>query len=285
MAKPTPAVDVWSTLVTAAPFTPADFGSGDPHLLFVGGEKSGKTSLQNIFLSRNEDPVPTLALTYQNVTIKASSRSMTLHFWELGGGLQLDSILNTIVTPQTQPGFLIFVCFDLMSPASIVDAVEWLDRVQSRFGDNRRSVFMIGTRYDIYESRDPREKDLLVQGLRAIAAQHGAGIAFISNRTDSLMNRFKNIIKYVALANSKIKEKMVESNSPIIIGPGEDEAARANSEAIATMMNQISQDAANEREKSPKDAVNPAEDKQFVEEEIDSLRAARRDELAQKLKQ
>jgi hypothetical protein len=126
---------------------------------------------------------------------------------------------------------------------------------------------------------------LLVQGLRAIAAQHNAGLAFISNRVDALMNRIKNIIKYVALANDKIREKVIDSYTAVIVGPGEDDAARGNSEGIATMMNQISQDAANDREKSPKDMANPAEDRQFMEEEIDSLRAARREELTQKLKQ
>jgi hypothetical protein len=141
-------------------------------------------------------------------------------------------------------------------------------------------VFLIGTHYDEFEKRDPRDRELIARGLRAIAAQNGVGICFCSIRSELLKNRFKNLIKFVSIAGVKAREKSVDINGPLIAGPGEDEEGRGDTEAVAAMMNQVNQDASVERERSPKETSNPAENPQFAEEEIDALRAARRKELA-----
>ena len=281
-AAPPPSKDIWGDYVAGSPYVEKHFGAGDPHLLFVGAEKSGKSTLQNMFFGKSDEPLPTLALNYQSCNIKVSNRSITLHLWELGGGLQLESILDTTVTSETQPGFVIFICMDLMSPTSILEGGEWLDHIQSRFGDTKRAVFFVGTKYDMFEAKDGRERELVSRGLRAIAAQHNAGVIFTSNRQDALVNRFKNVIKYVAIANSKVREKVV--TGAVIVGPGEDPEAKNDMEAVATLMNMMREQSEDEKEKLDRDTVNPAENPQFAEEEIDSLRAARREELDEKKK-
>ena len=281
---PPPSKDIWGDILSGSSYKEQHFGAGDPHLLFVGSEKSGKSTLQNIFFGKGDEPVPTLALNYQSCNIKVSGRSITLHLWELGGGLQLESILDTIVTEATQPSFVIFISMDLMSPSSIIDGIEWMDRIHARFGDKKRAVFFVGTKYDMFEAKDQKEKAIIAHGLRAIAAQRNAGIVFTSNKQDNLQNRFKNVIKYVAIANSKIREKSLESASPIIVGPGEDQDSKKDNESVATMMNMLREQSVSEKEKMDKDTSNPAENPQFAEEEIDSLRTARREELDEKRK-
>ncbi|OHT03150.1 hypothetical protein TRFO_06815 [Tritrichomonas foetus] len=276
--------DIWGTQINESPYKKQEFGAGDPNMLFVGSEKSGKTSLLNIFFKRQEEPHPTLALTYQSCGVKVAGRPITLHAWELGGGLQLESILDTIVTENTQNGFLIFICLDLSSASSIIDAVDWAERVDSRFAEKRRAVFFIGTHYDVFEGKDPHEKEIIVKGLRAVAAQHNAGICFTSTKHENLKARFKNIIKYVGIANAKIKEKEDDNSKPIIFGPGEDSDSKNDNDSVAAMMNQMAQEAANEREKSPKDHTNPAQNPQFAEEDIDQLCAARKSELVEQTK-
>ena len=281
-SAPAPSRDIWGDFVAGSPFVEKHFGAGDPHILFVGSEKSGKSTLQNMFFGKSDDPMPTLALNYQSCNIKVSNRAITLHLWELGGGLQLESILDTTVTPETQAGFVVFICMDLMSPLSILEACEWMDHIQSRFGDTKRAVFFVGTKYDLFEAKDGRERELVSRGIRAIASQHNAGVVFTSNRQDALVNRFKNVVKYVAIANSKIKEKSV--TGAVVVGPGDDQDAKTDMEAVATMMNMMREQSENEKEKLDRDTVNPAENPQFAEEEIDSLRAARREELEDKKK-
>ena len=179
---------------------------------------------------------------------------------------------------------LIFICFDLSSASSIIDAIDWIERIDARFNENRRAVYFIGTHYDAFEGKESHEKEIIVRGLRAIASQHNSGICFVSIKNETLKARFRNIIKYVGIANSKIREKEDDNTTPIIIGPGEDPDAKNDNDSIAAMMNHLSQEAANEREKSPKDNSNPAENPQFQEEDIDQLRAARKSELAEQMK-
>jgi dynein light intermediate chain 2 len=272
--------DFWGAIVAQSSFKRQQFGAGNPHLLFLGGEQSGKSSLQLAFFGKLEEPPPTLALSYQSCTIKVSSRPVTLHLWELGSGLQLDRILDSIVTDETRPGFTIFICMNLMSALSITDALEWVAHIPERFPNGERPVFLIGTHYDEFENRDPRDRELIARGLRAFAAQSGIGLCFTSTRSETLVTRFKNIIKFVAIGGTRMREKALDVRGPIVVGPGEDEEARSDTEAIAEMRNQVNQDASIEREKSPKETSNPAENPQFAEEEIDALRVARRKELA-----
>jgi hypothetical protein len=271
--------DVWSSLVAQSPFKQRQFGAGDPNFLFIGGERSGKTSLQWAVGGKSGDPPPTLALNYQSVPVTFGGKT-TIHMWELGSGMQLERILDTIVTDETRPGFTVFICLNLMSPMSVSDGLEWLRHVPERFPNGERPIFLIGTHYDEFEKKDPRYRELITRGLRAIAAQNGAGICFTSTRSEMLVTRFKSLIKIVAFVGSKLKEKSVDVTGPIIAGPGEDPEAQADTEAVAAMMNQVNQDASVERERSPKETSNPAENPQFAEEEIDALRAARRKELA-----
>lgn len=278
--------DLWGQFIQTSDLKTQEFGAGDSHLLFVGSEKSGKTTLQNLFFGRVEDRIqPTLALNYQSCTVRASGREIVLHFWELGGGLQLESILDTVITENTQKDFIIFVCIDLNSPSSLLEGVDWIERINSRFDKNRRAVYFIGTCYDIFEVKDPHDKEIIVQGLRAIAAQNNAGICFVSQKSEQLVNRFKNIIKFVGIARASVKEaKNVEPLLPLFVAPGSDNEASSMSNAVAEFMNKTNQEAAGERERSPKETANQAENPVYAEEDIDSLRAARRAELQEKLK-
>jgi len=280
MAALQPSGDVWGGLIAASPHKARHFGAGDPHILFVGGEKSGKSTLQLMFAGRSDEAPATLALNYQSLTVKMNNRLITLHLWELGGGLQLESILDTIVTSDTQRGFVVFVCVNLMSPSSIVDGVEWMDHVTARFGENRTAVFFVGTHYDLFEGRDAKEKEEIVRGLRAVAAQQRAGIVFTARNREALVTRFRKVVMCVALGNGKLRERAVEAAEPVVVGPGDDDDERTNSGAVAAMMNRAREEAAGEGERADAEAKNTAEE--YPEEEIDALRAARRQELKER---
>lgn len=275
--------DVWGALVSQSPFKVQSFGAGDRHILLVGGEQSGKTSLQSQFFRQTDEPRPTLALNYQSCRANVGGQPAPLHFWELGGGVQLESLLDAIVTNDTRPGFFIFICLDLTSPSSLFDAIQWLDRLPTRFPDRPGCSFLMCTHYDGFQVRDPRDRDVIVRGLRALAAQRDVGLCFTSTRLPELAKRFEDVIKYVVLGGRKLKSIDLSPGRAIIVGPGQDPDARGDSEGLAAMMNQLSQEAAAEREKSPKETANMAENPQFAEDEMDSLRAARRKELAEKV--
>lgn len=276
--------DIWGQHIQNSPYQKSEFGAGDPNLLFVGAEKSGKTSLMNLFFGKQEEPQPTLALTYQSASIKASGRSILLHAWELGGGLHLESILKTIITKNAQKNFLIFISLDLSNASSILDGIEWIERISSTFEGKKRGVFLIGTHYDVFEGKEAREKEIIVKGLKAVASQHGAGLCFVSTKNETLKKRFTHIVKYIGLANSKIKEKELDITKPLLIPPNEDAESPNDSESYSIMMNELHQQAEIEDAQSAKDTSNPAENPQFREEDIDQLRIARKSELAGQIK-
>ena len=89
--------------------------SNDAHFLFVEHEKCGKSTLLNSFFNRLKEPCPTLAISYQSCTVHVQENEKILHFWELGGGKNVKTILDTIITPEVEKNFYMFVCLDLMN--------------------------------------------------------------------------------------------------------------------------------------------------------------------------
>lgn len=272
--------DLWGDIITHEAEDPKPYGAGDSHVLFIGGEQSGKTSLINQFLGGNDSTIPTLALAYRCCNLKVNGKEKILHFWEIGGGVQMESLIPTIATPYTQKGFVIFLCFDLSKSSSIIEALEWLDIVQMRFKEDRGQLFLAGTHYDIFESKSPQEKEIVIQGLRALAAEHKAGLIFTSSKMDNCISKFKNVIKFVCIANSHVREKSVDYFNPIVFGPGADTDFQSNGQEIADMMNRLSSDIAIEkREKSAHSLKNAINDPNVAEEDIDSLYLAKKAEL------
>jgi len=274
--------DIWGSLLNEVPKKNKVFGEDDYHVLIVGGEKSGKTSLMSSFFGKQEDTVQTLGFLYQSVSFSASNKEKLLHFWELGGGIKMESLLDTIILPETQNLFSIMVCMNLSKSSSILEGLDWLSIIDNRFGKNRKSVFIVGTYYDIFEGKSPNDREIIVQGLRIIASQHNYGIFFFSPKIDTLPNRFKGIIKSVAISKGNLKEKSIDYMSPVIIGPGQDTEINSGNEVVSEMINRLHDDAANEkREKTPTSSRNPGNDPVFEEEEIDALVFAKRQSLKQ----
>ena len=232
-----------------------------------------------MFFGKSDETIPTVALAYQCCNIKANGKEKTLHFWELGD-LLLEGILTSIVNPQTQKGFTVFICFDLSAPSSILECFEWVDLIEMRFKEDKNAVFLVGTHYDLFEPKPPQDKEIIVQGLRMLAAQHNVGLVFTSTKTDNLVTRFKNVIKHVCIGSGRVKEKNVDYYSPIIIGPGADNEFQSNGDEIADLMNKLSADAMSEkREKSSQSMRSVAGDPNLAEEDIDSLASAKKAEL------
>ena len=55
-----PRRDIWGALIGESEETQTALGANDASFLFIGGCRSGKTTLQNAFFSRLEEPKPTL---------------------------------------------------------------------------------------------------------------------------------------------------------------------------------------------------------------------------------
>ena len=278
--NPTLHTDLWGTYIQEMKEEkPQPYGAGDSHILFVGKSQSGKTALQNVFFGKSDETSPTPVLAYQSCGIKVNGKEKTLHFWELGD-INLEGVLQSVVTPETQAGFTIFVCFDLTVPGSIIECLEWLDMVEMRFKDGKNALMLVGTHYDLFEPKAPQDKEIVVQGLRALAQQHNAGLVFTSTKMENLVTRFKNVIKFVCIGNGKVKENSVDLYQPVIFGPGADTEFQQQGEEVADLMNKLSaENAVDKKEKSQQSLRSVAGDPNLAEEDIDSLVSAKKAEL------
>ena len=71
-----PRRDIWGALIAESEETKTELGGNDSHFLFIGGMKSGKSSLQNAFFNRTDEPRPTLALSYQREDFAEELRNL-----------------------------------------------------------------------------------------------------------------------------------------------------------------------------------------------------------------
>ena len=142
-----PKRDIWGALINESN-TNKEILSTDKHFLFVGGQKSGKSSLQCQFFSRREEPQPTIAISYQSSTIKHDEKEVQLHFWEIGSGTDLQEILGTIFSKVEIPNLTIFISFEIGNANSILTSIDWGEIITSKFNFKNQSTFFVGTFYD-----------------------------------------------------------------------------------------------------------------------------------------
>ncbi|EAX91678.1 hypothetical protein TVAG_277480 [Trichomonas vaginalis G3] len=276
-----PKRDIWGALINEKASSLKSGVNEEKHFLFVGSEKSGKSCLQNQFFSRRDEPPETLALSYQSASVRQDDKEVVLHFWEIGSGTKLDQLINTIVTKETLKDFNAFICFNVNKPSSILTAIDWAENLISKFAYKSQSIYFIGTFYDTFESNDPSQKINTVQGLRAIASKYHAGLIFTSYKDDNLANRFKGLIRQLALGETPTGEIITQHISPVFILPDSDKECGGN-EIISPYVRQLkSAPPDDDAQAASKD--DPTSSK-FAEKEIDELAETKERELEEKLR-
>lgn len=282
-----PRRDIWGALIAEAQSATTAVTSKDKNFLFVGSEKCGKSSLQNGFFGRSDEPPATLALGYQSCLIHTQDSDQMVHFWELGAGQKLEKILDTIVTKDNAANFAIFICFNLVRYSTMVEATEWLPLVMRRFKAGCLNAFLVGTHYDKFEDKDPSQKAVILNGLRALGYQYGAGVLTYSSKIDGLMLRFKSLVKALAVPGMKRPEKVTTHLLPMLIYRGEDDE-HGSSDVANKFLSFIKEEASKETAKVLEETGTPEVDitknPLFAEEEIDKLIQTRERDLEDRLR-
>ncbi|OHT02956.1 hypothetical protein TRFO_29768 [Tritrichomonas foetus] len=282
-----PRRDIWGALIAESDETKMSLGQNDAHFLFIGSTQCGKSTLQNAFFSRLEEPRPTLALSYQSCNVHVQDKDKTLHFWELGGGQKLEKILNTIVTPETQKNFYVFIVLDIMKYKSINEALEWLPIIMRRFKSDIGGAFVVATHYEEFDEKDPSFKAKIINGLQATIHQYGCGLVTFSSKIDSLMTRFKVLVKSLVIPDVKKPERQNSHNAPTLIYPGDDTDSYGNSidsmQQFTTFVRAELLKETNDREAKGGSEVK-IDDPYYADEEIDKTVREQNKLLDDKLK-
>jgi energy-coupling factor transporter ATP-binding protein EcfA2 len=283
-----PRRDIWGALISEQASSTPKATSSEHHLLFVGSEGCGKTTLQNSFFGRTEDGSTTLALSYQSCSIGLGSSSdaseRCLHFWELGGGSKLEKLLNTIITPENQVRFSVFICVDLSRPKSIQTAVELTPLVMNRLKNASKPGFFVGTHYEGFEPEDPSYKSQIIGGLRGVGRQYGLGLVVFSPKVDSLISRFRALINSIVRPDAKRPETVVSHTGPTLVYGNSDDDVGGGAEAVVRLRKLLQSSDSGEAEKTAPGLQDPAKDEMFGEEDIDKLVQVKERELEDKLR-
>lgn len=277
-----PRRDIWGALIAESEETKSTLGANDAHFLFIGHEKCGKSTLMNAFFNRMEEPRPTLAISYQSCTVHIQENDKILHFWELGGGEKLEPILNTIITPDIEKNFYVFVCLDLMSFNAIDAAIEWLPKILRRFKKGFGGCFIAATHYDDFEEKDPSFKSKIINGLFALCHQYGTGLITFTPKSDQLISRFKSLIKSLVIPDVKKPERVSTHNGPTLVYPNDD----VDGDSIQSFSTYIKSEASQQtkiEEQKRTDVINP-DDPNYADEGIDKVVKEQNKILDDKLK-
>ena len=130
------AKDVWQIIQSQQP--PNAQEQQDTNILFVGNRGSGKTTLINKFIRKDENtpPKPTTALEYTHAKREEAKVVKVAHLWELGGGQQLNSLMDVVITPENIHTVLCVIVADMSDPHGVWSSVYyWLTKIKKRVGE------------------------------------------------------------------------------------------------------------------------------------------------------
>eukprot|EP01006_Ploeotia_vitrea_P008940 TRINITY_DN21160_c0_g1_i1.p2 TRINITY_DN21160_c0_g1~~TRINITY_DN21160_c0_g1_i1.p2 ORF type:complete len:357 (+),score=33.28 TRINITY_DN21160_c0_g1_i1:52-1122(+) len=259
MTKNDTTKDLWQIIQSQQGTTATE--QMDVNVLVVGNKGAGKTTLINKF--RREDvpqPKPTTALEYSHSKREEGKMVKVAHFWELGGGTQLSSLLDVVITPETVHTLLVIIVADLSSPSSVWDSVYfWLTRIkkrvgecflkmqqrgsttpgrmiarmQKRFGEKHadtEKVTIIGipmlvvcTKYDVFRKEASEFAKTMARTLRFMAHMYAACLIYLNNKDE------RDTAKFRALLNNLVfgapitgNLQQVDHSNPIFVVTGKD---------------------------------------------------------------
>lgn len=234
----------------------ADKAPREATLLLVGTKASGKTTLLQRFLDREEPPRHTLALeyTYGRKSGKTLVKDVC-HLWELGGGALFTSLLATPLTARIIPSLTVIIVLDLSRPEVIwTDLEELISKLQeelhrvidkepglreqletsawNRVGLDHQDkdlispflvpLVILGGKYDIFQDMEPENKKVICRALRFIAHSYGASLQFFSARDAGLIKKAKELLSHYAFGTVESKNIAQDYNKPLIIPAGSD---------------------------------------------------------------
>ncbi|KAK6750560.1 hypothetical protein RB195_002496 [Necator americanus] len=103
------------------------------HIVMCGVSQSGKSTLVNKFLDRNEEPKETTALEYIYARRTRGNHKDVCHIWELGGGTKFAQLLAIPFVKKNIESASLTVVLDLTRPNELWATMEQLMTAAYRY--------------------------------------------------------------------------------------------------------------------------------------------------------
>ena len=176
------------------PTNAADEGQRNAVVLkvgMVGDARVGKTTLMVKYVENklDEDYIQTLGVNFLEKTVTLRNNDITFSIWDLGGHREFLSMLPLVVNDARA---LLFM-FDLSRRDTLASIKEWYRQCR---GLNRTAhAILVGTKYDIFITLPPAEREAIDRDARRFARAMKAPVVFTSS-TESInvLKLFKVIL-------------------------------------------------------------------------------------------
>uniref|UniRef100_A0A158PC14 Cytoplasmic dynein 2 light intermediate chain 1 n=1 Tax=Angiostrongylus cantonensis TaxID=6313 RepID=A0A158PC14_ANGCA len=222
---------------------------GTTHLIICGNTQSGKSTMINKFLDKNEEPKETVALEYTYARRTRGNNKDVCHIWELGGGADLTQLLAIPLTKENIESATLVVVLDLTRPNELWITMETLIAEAKRhcetaiklLNQNEETamrhpiqedekicswfpipMLMVGTKYDEFQNLESEQRRRICTTLRFIAFYYGAHLMFYSCYHEQLVRVGRSVFSHFGFGSSVPKAKVIDHNKPIYITSGTD---------------------------------------------------------------
>jgi len=262
-------VDIWSQLLEKRDREEKDGQMADSlreaSICFIGPRGCGKSTLIHAYMFKDKEdtPKPTTSLDYKYTrsSVGMSMEKDLSHFWELGGGRKLVSLMDICVTPETLQHTFAIITVDLSKPTAVIEELNyWLDTLRKRvkqciaklaesevpkkceeqvtamFGEEHQDVdkvnlcpvpiLIVAHKFDMFKDQESELLKVMSRTLRAIAHTNGASLLFTSKRHKPLMAAFRSRISRHVLNRPPSKTVQLDHTKPVCVPSGCDSFAQ-----------------------------------------------------------
>ncbi|GAB1610143.1 Hypothetical predicted protein [Argonauta hians] len=230
-------------------------------ILITGAKECGKSSILPVNLNQDVLPKPTVALDYMFSHVGSTNKMVKDigHYWELGGGIWLAQLMDTVIKPDTIQSLTLVVMVDLSKPSEMWVTIKSLlrsarDRIElvlsqmkaddpsimdtmkrnakDRVGRDHKDIdviepfliplILIGGKYDILQTFEPEDRKIICKTLRFLAHYHGATLQFFSVRDKSLGKKVELLMNHHLFGSYYPKLHEVDHHKPLSVCVGQD---------------------------------------------------------------
>lgn len=240
---------MWQLITAQAP--PNAQEQQDTNVLFVGAKGSGKTSLIQKLIRKDDvgETRPTTALEYTHARKEEGKALKVAHFWELGGGDKLHTLVDVVITPENIHTVLVVICCDLGSPNTVWDTVwfwllrirrrveecfkkmsqrqsstpgKMLQRMQKRFGSDHPDVdrvtflgiplLVVGCKWDIFRKEASEYASVMGKTLRALSHSYAASLCYVNTKDEDDLLKYRALMNHLIFGSAAPPDRVHQTN-------------------------------------------------------------------------
>jgi len=172
-------------------------------IAMLGDSQAGKTALMSKYVegTYDDDYLQTLGVNFMDKIIDLQGAKITFSIWDIGGHRDFASMLPMVCNDAA----VILFVFDLSRQSTLDSVRTWYTQARSH---NKSAIpVLVGTKYDLFVSASPEEKEEITRRARLYARAMRAPLVFCSPcYSVNVINTFKVTMAVLFDLDQAVKE-------------------------------------------------------------------------------